>query len=384
MAALAVCHQPQRHRDDVSHLLVLYVARRRRTGTVDPHRVIRTGPAVLPARTVQPVHLDARLDHYFRGDHARIRRLRQLDDPLADRRVGHGLRTHEQLQLLAAARRRHAVHGFVLRAWRRPGGRLDHVRPAFAANGPRHGLHHFRRPHSGRLVHHGGDQHHRHHPEPARSRHDTHENADVLLVLAGYRLPAAGRHARSGRLGHHAADRPPLRHHLLQRRRRRRPCAVSTRILVLRAPRGLHHDSAGLRHDLRSHPRVLAQEAVRLLVDGLRRLRHCHSVLPGLGAPHVRHRHARYRATVLHVRHHAHLHSHGREGVQLGRHHVARLADVRNPHAFRHRFYLRVHDGRLHRVGPGPGAGRHTAYRYLLCGGSLPLCAGGEIGSAHV
>ncbi|MEZ5728828.1 MAG: cbb3-type cytochrome c oxidase subunit I [Burkholderiaceae bacterium] len=38
----------------------------------------------------------------FRGDHAGLGRVRQLDDPAADRCVGHGLRADEQLQLLAA------------------------------------------------------------------------------------------------------------------------------------------------------------------------------------------------------------------------------------------------------------------------------------------
>jgi heme/copper-type cytochrome/quinol oxidase subunit 2 len=91
--------------------------------------------------------------------------------------------------------------------------------------------------------------------------------------------------------------------------RRRRPDHVPAHLLVLRAPRGLHHDPAGLRHRQRHHPGVCAQEAVRLHVDGL-----CHGldrdpVVHRVGAPHVHHRHAGDGAAVLHVRHDADRHA---------------------------------------------------------------------------
>ena len=43
------------------------------------------------------------------------------------------------------------------------------------------------------------------------------------------------------------SDRPQFRHDLLRPGRRRRPAAVPAPVLVLRPPRGLHHDPAGLR-----------------------------------------------------------------------------------------------------------------------------------------
>ena len=55
-----------------------------------------------------------------------------------------------------------------------------------------------------------------------------------------------------------------LRHQLLQRGRRRRPGDVPAHLLVLRAPRGLHHDPAGVRHRVGDHPDLRAQAAVRL------------------------------------------------------------------------------------------------------------------------
>ncbi len=101
-----------------------------------------------------------------------------------------------------------------------------------------------------------------------------------VLDLADHRVPADRRDAGAGRRDHDDADRPPLRHVVLQRGRRRRPGDVPAHLLVLRAPRGLHHDPAGVRHHLAGHPGVRAQAAVRLRVDGLRdvaRSRSCRS-----------------------------------------------------------------------------------------------------------
>jgi cytochrome c oxidase subunit I len=58
------------------------------------------------------------------------------------------------------------------------------------------------------------------------------------------------------------------------------------------------------------------------------------SCLHRLGAPHVHGGHAAGRAAVLHVRHHADRRAHGREGLQLGGHHVAGLDDLRDPMLF--------------------------------------------------
>ena len=67
--------------------------------------------------------------------------------------------------------------------------------------------------------------------------------------------------------------------------------AVPARVLVLRAPRGLHHDPAGLWHRVRHRARLRPQ-AVRLRFDGVRDRRHRRAVVHRLGAPHVHHRHA--------------------------------------------------------------------------------------------
>ena len=111
--------------------------------------------------------------------------------------AGHGLRAHEQPELLAADPGGADARGLVLHARWRPRGRLDALRAAHAADGPVDGRRHLRDAPDGRQLHHGLDQHHRHHPQHARARHDADEDADVRLDLADHRVPADRRDARA-------------------------------------------------------------------------------------------------------------------------------------------------------------------------------------------
>ena len=72
-----------------------------------------------------------------------------------------------------------AADRLVLRAGRRGGRRLDALCAAVGAGGHGHGPDDLRRPHHGRVVDHGLDQHHHDHPQHARARHDADENAAV-------------------------------------------------------------------------------------------------------------------------------------------------------------------------------------------------------------
>ena len=234
----------------------------------------------------------ARAHHGVRRDHARRGRVRELADPADDRRARHGVRADEQLELLAAAAGGAPARDLAVRSRRRGGGRLDALSAAHRAGGDGHGPHDLRRPHPGRVVDHGLDQHHHDDPEPARARHDADADAALLLDVAHHRLPADRGDARAGRRRDDAAHRPPLRHDVLQRGRRRRSGAVPARVLVLRAPRGLHHHPARVRDHLADHPRLFAEAALRLRVDGLRDGRHRDPVVHRLGAPHVHHRDA--------------------------------------------------------------------------------------------
>jgi cytochrome c oxidase subunit 1 len=79
-------------------------------------------PAILPAGTVQPADHPARADHGVRRHHAGLHRPGQLDAAADDRRAGHGLCPHEQLELLAAATGHDPAAAVLHRARRRGGG----------------------------------------------------------------------------------------------------------------------------------------------------------------------------------------------------------------------------------------------------------------------
>ncbi len=84
------------------------------------------------------------------------------------------------------------------------------------------------------------------------------------------------------------AARPSLRRlALLQAGPGRQRPALAERLLVLRAPRGLHHDPAGDGDRLRDHPRLLAQADLRLQGDRLLDDRHRLRLDARLGPPPV-------------------------------------------------------------------------------------------------
>ena len=131
--------------------------------------------------------------------------------------------------------------------------------------------------------------------------HELGPPAAVRVVDPGLRAPADHRAAGDRRRGDDAAHRPPLRHPLLRPHRPRLAGALAAPVLVLRPPRGLHHDPARVRDHLRGHPGVQPQADLRL--QGDRRL-HGGDRLPGhagLGAPHVRLAGPDRRARLLHA-----------------------------------------------------------------------------------
>ena len=104
------------------------------------------------------------------------------------------------------------------------------------------------------------------------------ETYAILLLVA---LPALSAAADA------AAARPHGRDALLHPVAGRQHRALPAHVLVLRAPRGLHHGAARLRDDLGDHPGLLAQADLRL--QGGRVLDARDRVLldARLGAPHV-------------------------------------------------------------------------------------------------
>ena len=257
------------------------------------------GHADLPRRAhVQRVHHRARPDHDLLHGHAGDdRRLRQLDRAADDRRAGHGVPAHEQHLVLAAAGLVRAAADLAVRRRRagraRRRRRLDDLCAALDLRPSRPGGR-FRDPVAAsrrRLVDPRRDQLHHHDLQHARARHDAAQDAAVRVVDAGDRVPAAAVAAGARRRDHHAADRPQFRHHLLHRRRRRRSGPVPAPVLVLRPPRGLHPDPAGLRHRQPDRRDLLEEAGVRLSRHGLRDGRDRRHRLRRVGAPHVHGRH---------------------------------------------------------------------------------------------
>ena len=158
--------------------------------------------------------------------------------------------------------------------------------------------------------------------------------------------------------------------------RRRRPDPVPAPVLVLRPPRGLHPDPAGLRHRQPDRLDLLAEAGVRLSRHGLRHGRDRRRRLRRVGAPHVHGRHGRRHARLLHGGDHGHRGADRHQDLLLDRHHVGRLDPTS-----RRRCCGRSASSSCSRVGGVTGvvlanAGVDVvAARHLLRGGALPLRA---------
>ena len=124
-------------------------------------------------------------------------------------------------------------------------------------------------------------------------------------------------------------------------------------LLVLRPPRSLHHDPAGLRHHQPDHLDLLEEADLRLsrhgLCDGLDR----RDRLRRVGAPHVHDRHQRRHARLFHRRDDGHRGADRHQDLLLDRHDVGRLDRVQDADAVGDRLHLPVHRRRRHRRGAG-------------------------------
>ena len=289
-------HRPQEDRDHVPGPDVRVLHARRRRGAVDASPAGRAEQHAAERRALQRTADAARHDDDLPVRGARDGWVRQLLRAADDRRAGHGVpATQCALVLAAAGRRDRVLRDAVLPPAR---GRLVELpaaveHPVLAERGP--GRVDLPDPPHRHLLATGRDQLLRDDREHARPRNELGTAAAVRLDDPRLRGPADHRAARRGCGGHDAADRPPLRHPLVRSHRARLAGAVAAPVLVLRAPRGLHHGAARVRDHLRSHPGVLAQADLRLQgdrrVDGRDRV-------PGdigVGPPHVRRR--RYRSS---------------------------------------------------------------------------------------
>ncbi len=108
--------------------------------------------------------------------------------------------------------------------------------------------------------------------------------------------------------------------------RRRRPGALPAPVLVLRPPRSVHHDPAGLRHRQPHHLDLLEEADLRLSRHGLRHGGDRRGRLRRVGAPHVHRRPlAAARSAYFVFATMVDRGSHRREDLLVDRHHVGRL-----------------------------------------------------------
>ncbi len=134
-----------------------------------------------------------------------------------------------------------------------------------------------------------------------------------------------------------------FRHDLLRRGRRRRPDPLPAPVLVLRPPRSLHHDPAGLRHHQPDHLDLLQEAGVRLSRHGLRDGRDRCGRLHRVGAPHVYGRPRCEHEDVFHRGDDGDRGADRYQDLQLDRHDVGRLDRVQEPDGVGDGLHLPVH-----------------------------------------
>ncbi len=291
--------RPQADRDPLHLHLPRLLRARRGAGAADPHPARDAGRVVPDEELLQPGGDDPRHDDDLPRHHPDPRRLRELPGAAADRRAGHGVPASERALVLALPARRDRPVRELLREGRRGRERLDRVHAAVdaALARERPGLLDPRSAHPLDRVTRRCDQLRRDHPQHAHPGHVVDAHPALLLDDGHVRLDARDRPAGAVRRPDADAARPPGRNPLLRPGARWQSDPLSARLLVLRPPRGLHHDPAGDGDHLRGATRLRAQADLRL--QGGRNLDGRNRVLldARLGAPHVRGRVSRSGST---------------------------------------------------------------------------------------
>ena len=224
----------------------------------------------------------------------------------------------------------------------------------------------------------GRGQLHRDDPQHAHARDVVDADPAVRLVGRGVRVAADRRPARALGRADDAAARTAVPRHVPLLPTRRVGCGwltdpVPARVLVLRAPRGLHHGAAGVRDHLRGHPGVRAQADLRLqgrrVLDGRDRL----LLDARVGAPHVRGRDADLPQHLVHARLDGDRRPDRDEDLQLARDALARKHQPRDADALLPRLPQRVHDRRPLGDLPRRVPRRLAGHRHVLRRRALPL-----------
>ena len=280
--------RPQADRDPLHRHEPRVLPGRRGDGAADPDAARDARHGFRRPRRLQPALHDARHDDDLPRRRPDLRRLRELPHPADDRRRGHGLPAAERALLLAVPLRWNRAARKLLRRGGRGEYGLDRLSaPVRRGSRQRPGPLDRRPAHPYARVAVRGDQLRRDDPQHANGGHDL--DAPAALRLGDGDLRSAADRGAAGALGgsDDAADRPRGLDALLPPGRGRRRGALPARLLVLRPPRGLHHDPARDGDRLRDDPGLRAQADLRLqgdrLLDGGDRL----LLAARLGPPHV-------------------------------------------------------------------------------------------------
>ena len=213
-------------------------------------------------------------------------------------------------------------------ARRRAGRRLDAVSAAVAAGRRQRRLRDLRHPHDGHQLDHGRDQRHRHHPQHARAGRGPAEDADlrwtwlitaflliaVMPVLAGaVTMLLTDKFFGTSFFNAAGGGDPVMFQHIFW-------FFGHPEVYIMILP------AFGIVSEIIptfARKPLFGYQAMVYAIASIAFLS-----LHRLGAPHVHRRHAARRRAVLHVRDDADRGADRREGVQLGQHDVARLADA--------------------------------------------------------
>ena len=142
-------------------------------------------------------------------------------------------------------------------------------------------------------------------------------------------------------------------HAFLYHRRRRQLHAVHRPVLDLGSSGGVLHHPAVLGDDVRDHPDLLAEEAVRLSGDGRRDAEHRLHLLDGLAAPFLHHGCRADREHLLQHCNHAGCDPDRRKGIRLGADHGSRPPHLSHPDAVGGLRHLHADHRRLDRHDAG-------------------------------
>ncbi|MBV6490469.1 MAG: hypothetical protein CNCCGFBP_00935 [Fimbriimonadaceae bacterium] len=204
-----------------------------------------------------------------------------------------------------------------------------------------------------------GDQFHCYDPQDARA--GTHLVSASALRLGALRNQRRHHPRHPGHRNHapHARGREGSQTGVLQPRTGRRPRAVSAPLLVLFAPRRLHHDPARVQRDERAHHVLFSAQDIRLQLHRVLLARHWGAGVSGVGPPPLRQRPVDVPRDGLLDHLVPRRSAFSDQDFQLGYDHLQRQRQIQHADVLRHRVHGALLDRRPDRALPLVDGHRH-------------------------